>query len=73
MNHPCSALRNGTCVNGFPVAPICRHTEMIDYDGPRRTYSGFPAVPFCLDEIQCGRAFPVTGRPELETLTGEKP
>jgi hypothetical protein len=65
MSSPCAALRAGKCHNGFPVAPICSHTDQIDYDKPRSVYSGFPGVPFCLDEVNCGRLFPENGRPEM--------
>lgn len=66
MSDVCSALKDGRCTNGFPVAPICSWTDRINYDRPRsRPYSGFPSVPFCLDEINCARLWPDTGRPEM--------
>jgi hypothetical protein len=70
MSNACSALRDGRCTNGFPVAAVCSHTEMIDYSDKRNGYHVFPAVPMCLDEMNCARlvragVIPESGRPEM--------
>jgi len=48
--HGCSALRAGTCSNGFPVNIGCSPAHIVSPNGEERWWQVAGVVPLCCDE-----------------------
>lgn len=61
--HPCSALREGRCCNGFPVTRGCLPVQFISPRG--KTLKWTAPVPICCDEDRQGAMYPDEGKPRV--------
>lgn len=59
--HPCSALIDGRCKNGFPVTVACAPWQDARGEFPEQT-------PMCMSEAHCAQIWPETGAPPMFPL-----